>query len=222
VSILDLFAKSPFKPMQEHMRVVLECAREIVPLFEALCRGDRRALESSERRIDELEGSADHLKNDLRAHLPKRLLLPVDRRDLLEILDLQDSIADTAQDIAALLLLRSMPVPETMERSLLEFVRCVEHACVQAGSVIDTLDELVEIGFRGREADRAEAMINELCSIEGRSDRLGLDLARELFRLEETLSPVTVMFWYGLIGQIGDLADLAEKIGNRVRLLIAH
>jgi len=222
VSILDLFAKSPFKPLQEHMRVVVECARQVAPLLEALASGDQKALIAAYQTIDELESKADQLKNDLRAHLPKRLLLPVDRRDLLEILDLQDTIADLAQDIGGLLVERAMPVPETMAVPLAELVRGVERACEQAGDVIDTLDELVEIGFRGRQARRAEQMIEELGSLETETDHLESSLRRELFRLEDTLSPVDVMLWYQMIDWIGDLADHAEKVGNRIRLLIAR
>ena len=221
MSILDLFARSPFKPMQEHMRVVLECVREVPPLFDALCSGASVALRTHAERIHALEGKADRLKNDLRAHLPKRLLLPVDRRDLLEILAVQDSIADTAQDVADLLIQRAMPVPDSMRQPLIELVRRVERACDQAGQVIGELDELVEIGFRGREASRVEEMINQLGSIEGETDRLESSLIQELFRIEDSLPPVTVMLWYDLIGRIGNLADHAEKVGNRVRLFIA-
>ena len=221
MSILDLFARSPFKPMQEHMQVVLECVREVPPLFDALCSGDSAALRTHAERIHALEGKADRLKNDLRAHLPKRLLLPVDRRDLLEILAVQDSIADTAQDIADLLMQRPMPVPDSMRQPLVELVGRVEGACDQAAEAISELDELVEIGFRGREASHVEDMINRLGSIEGETDRLESALVQELFRIEESLSPVTVMLWYQLIGRIGNLADHAEKVGNRLRLLIA-
>ena len=134
---------------------------------------------------------------------------------------MQDSIADTAQDIADLLLQRPMPVPDSMKQPLLELARRVERACNQAGDVISELDELVEIGFRGREASRVEDMINELGSIEGETDRLESALIQDLFRIEESLPPVTVMLWYELIGRIGNLADHAEKVGNRLRLLIA-
>lgn len=222
MSIFDLFAKSPFKPMQEHMRVSLECARQVLPLFEALARDDREGLHRLQRQIDELESKADALKNDLRAHLPRRLLLPVDRRDLLEILDLQDTIADRAQDIAEILVARPMPVPEPMRDPLFELLQAVQRTCGRAGEVIDTLDELVEIGFRGREADHVEAMINELGALESQTDLLETQLERELFRLEDSLPPVSVIFWYQIIGWIGDLADHAEKVGNRIRLLIAH
>ena len=221
MSILDLFAKSPFKPMQEHMNVVLRCVKEGVPLLEALCAGDDAAVRAAWERIDALEGEADRLKNDLRAHLPKRLMLPVDRRDLLEILDLQDSIADKLQDVAGLLLDRKMPVPASMAPKLMELARSAERTCEQSAVAIASLDELVEIGFRGREADRVAERIERIGALEGETDRLETELLRELFRLEDEMSAVSVMLWYQIIGWIGNIADNAEKVGNRLRLLIA-
>ncbi len=221
MSILDLFAKSPFKPMQEHMNVVLRCVKEGVPLLEALCAGDDAAVRAAWERIDALEGEADRLKNDLRAHLPKRLMLPVDRRDLLEILDLQDSIADKLHDEAGLLLDRKMPVPASMAPKLMELARSAERTCEQSAVAIASLDELVEIGFRGREADRVAERIERIGALEGETDRLETELLRELFRLEDEMSAVSVMLWYQIIGWIGNIADNAEKVGNRLRLLIA-
>jgi predicted phosphate transport protein (TIGR00153 family) len=93
---------------------------------------------------------------------------------------------------------------------------------MKSAEVIDRLDELVELGFRGREADKVEAMIDQVGTLEGETDRLGIVLTRELFRLEDTLSPVTVIFWYQLIDWIGNLADNAEKVANRLRLMIAR
>lgn len=221
MSILDLFAKSPFKPMQEHMDVVLQCVKEALPLLEALCAKDQEALQAAWERIDKLEGEADRLKNDLRAHLPKRLMLPVDRRDLLEILDLQDSIADKLQDVAGLLLERKMPVPASMAPKLLELARSAEKTCEKSAAAIASLDELVEIGFRGREAERVSERIEQIGRLEGETDRLETELLRELFRLEDEMSAVSVMLWYQIIGWIGNIADNAEKVGNRLRLLIA-
>jgi len=49
----------------------------------------------------------------------------------------------------------------------------------------------------------------------------GITIARKLFALAKELSAVDVMFWYGIFRQLGELADLSEGIGNRVRLLLA-
>lgn len=217
----NLFGRSPFKPMQEHIRIVAQCAGEVPGLFGALCSDDQEKLSKVKDRIFELEEEADQIKNELRSHLPKSLMLPVDRRDLLEILDLQDSIADTAQDIAGLLIERRMEVPESFAEPLLELTkRCVD-ACNHAAKIIEELDELVSTGFRGRESDRVSAMVGELNDIESETDEMGLELSRLLFEQEDKLKPVSVIFWYQLIQWIGDLADNAEKVGNRLRLLLA-
>ena len=51
---------------------------------------------------------------------------------------------------------------------------------------------------------------------------MGIALARQLFQNEDTMNPVSVIFWYRLIEWVGDLADGAEKLGNRLRLTIAR
>lgn len=220
--IASLFGASPFKPMQKHMGIVNDCVAEVPRLFEALIAGDQAGVESAKEAIFDKEHAADALKNELRSHLPKSLFMPVDRRDLLEVLAMQDSIADTAQDIAGLLVERHMTVPEGMADTLRVFVqRCVD-TCVETRQVIDELDELVETGFRGREASIVEEMVNRISTIEDETDKLGMALSRALFQQEEAIGPVSVMFWYQLLQWIGDLADYAEKVGDRLRLLIAR
>jgi len=219
--LAKLLKRSPFKALQQHMRVVLECVRCVPGLFDALIAGDDAAVKSAKEAIFKWENEADDVKNDLRAHLPKSLFMPVDRRDILAILQEQDSIADTAQDIAGLLMERPMDVPEPLREPVRTLVaRCVD-TCEQSARIIEELDELLETGFRGREVERVEVMLDELGKIEGETDRLGLELTRTLFQQEDQMSPVSVMLWYRMIEWIGDLADHAEKVGNRLRLLIA-
>jgi predicted phosphate transport protein (TIGR00153 family) len=220
--LMKMFRRSPLKYMQEHMRVVMECVREVPPLFDALIDGDKDQFASVKDRIFEREAAADKIKNELRAGLPKSLFMPVDRRDLLEILQMQDSIADTAQDIAGLLLERPMDVPETLREPLVKLVRRCVDVCEQSSKIIEELDELLEMGFRGREAAQVETMVDELNKAEDETDELGIDLTRRLFAQEDDMNPVSVMMWYRLIQWIGDLADYAEKVGDRLRLLTAR
>jgi predicted phosphate transport protein (TIGR00153 family) len=219
--IANLFGQSPIRPMQQHMRVVVACAREVLPLFEAMAAGDKAAIAERRAAIEKLEHDADDIKNEIRSHLPKRLLMAVERRDMLEILDSQDSIADVAQDIAGLAEQRGMTVPEALHEPLLELVRRVLAACEQAERIINELDELVETGFGGREVGRVEEMIIELNRIESETDTLAERVTRQIFAMESELGVGTV-FWYEMVGWIADLADYAERVGNRLRLLIAN
>jgi predicted phosphate transport protein (TIGR00153 family) len=216
-----MFGQSPFKALQNHMRVVVECAHEVQPLILALTEGDQPLVIERKNRIFELEAQADQVKHQLRANLPKSLFMPVDRRDLLEVLQLQDTIANVAQDIAGLLIERKMTIPEFLREPLIVLTaRCVD-TVDHAAKVIEELDELLAIGFRGREVDRVDEMLTELNSIEDETDELGIALARALFDHESELDPVSVMMWYQIIEWVGDLADYAEKVGDHLRLMIA-
>jgi predicted phosphate transport protein (TIGR00153 family) len=221
-TLANLFGKSPFTALQGHMRIVLECVHEIPALFEALADGDQEKVARVRDSIFEREEAADKIKNDLRNHLPKSLFMPVDRRDLLEVLQMQDSIADTAQDIAGLLVERPMALPDFMQEPMFALTkRCVE-VCETSANIIEELDELLAMGFRGREASKVEEMVTALNKLEDETDDLGIELTRRLFQHEDEMKPVSVMMWYQLIQWVGDLADYAEKVGDRLRLLIAR
>lgn len=219
--IQNLFRSSPVRLMQEHMRASVRCAHKLPDLLDAMVAGDAAAVASARHEIDDLEHEADRIKNEIRSHLPRRLLMAMEKRDLLEILDFQDSIADTAQDIAGLADQRAMAVPGALREPLKELARRSLVACDEARGVIDELDDLVETGFKGREVGRVEAMIESLGRIESETDELAERATRKLFALESEIGGVDVVFWYQLIAWIGDLADHSEKVGNRLRLLIA-
>jgi predicted phosphate transport protein (TIGR00153 family) len=206
--------------MQQHMKAAITCAREVLPLFEDMAAGKTEALASRRKAIDRLEHQADDIKNEIRSHLPKRLFMAFERRDMLEILDNQDSIADRAQDIAELAEQRSMTIPEGLGDPLLDLVKKVLATCELAEKVIQELGELVEVGFSGRHVARVEEMIRTLNGLESETDELAERAQRKLFSLEDDLG-VSTLFWYQMIIWVGRMADHAEKVGNRMRLLIA-
>ncbi len=218
--INKLVGRSPIGPMQEHMRAAVACASQVVPLIEAMAKADNEGISVARREIDRLEHSADELKHEIRSNMPRRLMLAMERRDMLDILDCQDSIADTAQDIAELVDQRSMHLPSTLKEPFRALTSRVVAACDQGQRVIDELDELVETGFGDREVARIEAMISELGRIETETDQLSDTAARALFALESEMGVATV-YWHQLILWIADLADYSERVGNRLRILIA-
>lgn len=203
------------------MAVAVQCAKEVRPLIAAMASGDREAMARHRNEIERLEHEADAIKNELRAHLPKRLFMAIERRDMLEILDSQDSIADVAQDIAELAEMRDMIAPEGLGEALVALCEASISTCEMAQTVIDELDELVESGFGPRESARVEAMIDTLSGMETEADDLAERAQRVLFAMEDELG-VGTYFWYMLIGWISNMADHAEKVGNRLRLLIAN
>ncbi len=220
--IAGLFGKSPFKPTQKHMEAVTQCAAECIPLFEALLAGDGDKLTECKDRIFELENDADSIKNQIRAHLPKSLMMPIDRRDLLDLLHAQDSIADTAQDVAGLVTIREFEIPEFFRDKLAPYVERNVDAVLQCKEVVGLLDELLEMGFRGREVDQVEELVEKLGAIETDTDNQGIELTGLLFQHGDQMSPPTFFLWYELFQRLGDIADYAEDVGDRLRLLVAR
>jgi predicted phosphate transport protein (TIGR00153 family) len=216
-----IFGSSPIKPLQRHMEKVLDCTRELVPLFQAVSRSDYNTVAQVQERISQLEDEADAIKKDLRLHLPSTLFLPVDRRDLLELLRVQDKVANKAKDIAGLILGRQMAIPASMADPFEAYVgRCVD-AVAQALRAVEEMDELVETGFRGTEADLVHGILNELDAVEKDTDRMQVSLRATLRGQESELPPVDVMFLYKIIEWTGDLADLAQRVGSRLQLMLA-
>jgi predicted phosphate transport protein (TIGR00153 family) len=203
------------------MNAAVACAREVLPLFEDMEAGRTDAFASRREAIDDLEHRADDIKNEIRSNLPKRLFMAFERLDLLDILDNQDSIADYAQDVAQLAEQRSMVIPEGLGEPILDLVRKAIDTCDLAGKVIQQLDELVQAGFSGRQAARVGEMIRDLNALETETDELEERAQRKLFSMEDELG-VGTLYWHRLIIWVGRMADHAEKVGNRLRLLIAR
>lgn len=218
----QIFGTSPVKPLQEHMARATESVAQLVEFIDAVAEDDWSRADSLQSNIGRLENTADDQKRALRLKLPHSLFLPVARHDLLELLATQDKIANKAKDIAGLMTGRHMAVPPTMADGFREFVRRCHDATVQADKVVNELDELFETGFRGAEVSNVSSMIDELDRIESDTDTIQVELRAALFKLERDMPPVDVMFLYKIIEWIGDLADLAQRVGSRLQLLLAR
>ncbi|MGB0466468.1 MAG: TIGR00153 family protein [Pontibacterium sp.] len=219
---LQMFARSPFQPMQEHIAKAQTCAVELIPFFDAVTSENWDEAAKVQHRIAVLEGEADVMKKEVRQHLPKSIFLPVPRGDLLELLRMQDKIANRAKDIAGLMLGRQMTVPAQIQDQMKDFVRTALRTSEKAMNALNELDELVASGFRGHEVDVVEKLIGELDDLEHETDEQERNIRAALFQIEKEMHPIEVMFLYQIIRWVGDLADRAQQVGSRLQLLVAR
>jgi len=220
--IIDLFAASPMKPMQAHMQKVQEGVLMLPAFFEAVFAQNWDEMLKFQMAIKDIENEADDLKKALRLNLPSGLFMPVSRIDLLRLLTAQDKIVNKAKDIAGLVTGRKMSFPMEMRDDLIAYLARSIDAAKQADVAIRQLDELLETGFKGKEAAIVQKMITKLDEIENDVDMLQIEIRRELFQLEESLPPVDVMFFYKVIDWIGELADQSQRVGARLEQLLAR
>jgi len=217
-----MFGASPVRPLQHHMGKVILCANELIPFFEAVLAGDWEQVNERQQTISKLEHDADDLKHELRMNLPSGLMMAMSRRDLLEVLSMQDKVANKSKDIAGLILGREMKFPKEIGECLLDLIKRSVDAVTQAQTTINELDELVETGFRGREVELVEKMVNRLDEIESESDQIEVKVRAMVFKIENDLPPIDVMFIYQVIDWAGELADLAQRVGSRFELMLAR
>ena len=221
-SFSKIFCASPVAPIQEHMEVCYKAARELITFFEHVAAGDWDKVQESRDRIVRLENDADDIKKQIRAHLPKSLFMPVAREDLLDLVLVQDRIPNFARDVSGLVIGRKLEIPKDIRDEFLAFVNRNVDAAKKARKTIRELDELYETGFRGAEADLVASLVDELDQIENDTDDLQAGLRDQLFAIEKDLPPVDVMFLYRVIELTGDIGDMAERVGRRLELMLAH
>lgn len=219
-TLLNLFGRSPFSPLQTHMEKVANCIHMVPDLFAALERQDHQALEKIASQICEMEHQADLTKNDIRNHLPKSLFLPIDRSSLLDILTIQDKLADVAEDVAVLLTIKPIVILDSFKDNFQEFLNKNIEAFNGAQKIIKEIHELLESSFGGIEAQKVRAMVEDVAFKEHEVDLIQRRLLKTLFQVENEMSYGTFFLWQHIFQSVAAFSNLSENLANRVRMTL--
>lgn len=218
--IFNMFGRSPYASLRSHVECVFKCVHALSDLFAALERTDFPAIEAQTDKLSEIEKEADIIKNHIRSHLPKGLFLSIDRQSYLDILSIQDKIADTAQDIAILMSLKPLHLLPIFQDEFRLFVHKNIAAFDQAYLIVKELHELIESSFGGIEAAKVSSMVDAVAEIEHEVDLIQRKLLRKLFQSESELSYGSFMLWHRLFEAISSLSNLSENLANRIRMTL--
>ncbi|MBJ7448883.1 MAG: TIGR00153 family protein [Parachlamydiales bacterium] len=219
-TLVKLFGKSPFTPLQNHMERVTQCVAKINEIFEAVLENDQARIEKLSEEISDLEHQADLTKNDIRNNLGKGFFFLIDRSDVLDILQIQDSIADAAEDIGVLLTLRPATLPQSFHQDFKFFLEKNIECFYRARHIISELHELMESSFGGAEAEKVRQMVREVAFLEHEADVLQVPLLKKLFQSENELSHTLFQLWLKVFSAISALSNLSEQLANRIRMTL--
>lgn len=216
----SLLPNSPFDSLQKHAQSVSDCVFALKEFFKEIKNRSVKAQETGQR-VSELEHQADKIKDNIRDNLSKAIFLPVDRENLLEILSIQDAIADTAEDIAVLTLIKEdLIIPDDL-LILLDIMldKSIETFSVYK-NIIDELDELLEATFTGPQAEKIRKKIDEVAYKEHETDGAQKVFLKKFFSLDKQLSQSDFFIIAKLSRRIGDIANISEKAANKIRLIL--
>jgi len=219
-NITSLFGKSPITPLQKHMKQVHSCLKDFHAFAKAADAQDWEKAETVCISINSKEEKADKLKKKLRMNLPSTFMMPFSRRDLLDVLLIQDSIANITKDLAGLMMTRHMVFPEQIADDFIKLAGLCIKTSDAALMAINELDELLETAFSSRNRKIVGKMIKTVNELEHETDEVQNDIRNKLFALESDLPPVDVMFYYRAIEWLGETADAAQKVGSRFEVML--
>ena len=220
--IKELFGKSPFGSLVEHTKKVHECARLVRPLMAALIKEDYEEVHRLQEQVSKLEYEADRIKHAIREALPRRYFLPVARTDLDTFLHCQDTVADAVEDFAVILVIRQTKIHPELVAEFNAFVEQIMKVGDILMAAAEELDLLAETSFTGAEADSVLERISGLGQEEWQADRMQRRLSQHIYRLEDQLGAVTIMFYEKMLRALSTVANAAENTGELLRQMIVR
>ncbi len=217
----NLISKNPFAFLKDHMQKTEDCVQKTKCIFEALFAGDKERVFQLAKEISQLEHECDRIKQALRVQVAKSIFLPIERRDLLQVLSNMDSIADSAEDVGVLLTMRWMTMPNELQPAFIEFLKRTIDVVEEAAKVIFALDILLEAGFSGPDAEEVQGRIDYVDRLEHLADKAQDQLAKQLFEHENEFSPAAIIMWIKIIDKVAKISDSAERMMSHIRLMLA-
>ena len=218
-AISDVISNSPLALLERHAGVCVDCV-ERLPLYFAEAQANRwgRANDVREE-ICRFEGLADELKQDVRSNLPRGLWMSVSRADLLELVRVQDKMANGVKEVSGISLGRQLAFPAAMTSEVADFIDVVVQVSRVVVKIIGATRELSRSAFGTRQTNVILDFVSQVEADERRSDEMQATLRARLREYKAELSAVDAIFLYQLLAAIGDIADNAEKVAHRAQII---
>ncbi|MFN3567765.1 MAG: DUF47 family protein, partial [Caldimicrobium sp.] len=208
-----------FDLLLRHARLVLECMWRLPLAWEAYVKKDKPRFEDIAKHIVEIEKEADKIKTNIRGHLPKGLILPVEKFELFLYLKEQDAVADYAEAILNWLSFKEVELPQAISQQLeallnqsLEPLKYIEEMITYAADFLINWDE--------DSRTKAKELIRNIRYQEHLTEEMGNESRSLAFK--EIKDPTNLFFTLKLIDLICEISHHAENAADLMRMMIAR
>jgi predicted phosphate transport protein (TIGR00153 family) len=215
----SLFYRSPFEALQKHADKVKECAHLFKEATVCHIGQECKEFDLLTERVARLESEADDIKRNIRNHLPKGILMPVDKFEFFDYLREQDKVVDEVEDALFWLSFRPRGIPD-------EVASDIHHLVEAVIPPIERLSDLVALAteyFRRKSEDqrtKMKSLIRDIRQYEREADHLERELKFKIFG--SIKDPLVVFHVIRLVEIIADIADHAQNASDRMRAMIAR
>ncbi len=219
---------SPVTGLKEHTERVNICLDKLHPLLLAAVNGQEQEVHNLAEEVFALEQDADASKVDLRGSIPRSVMMPIPRGNLLTYVRMQDGLANKVEDLAMMFRIQPFWAPEEIGRYssrqlLLEMGKYGEESARLATSMTIQVCDMVRAGYKLTMNDQMHEDIMEISRLEHITDRHQFRLIRGI--LQETNSGIPFEQKYvslEVIRILSDLANRAQRMSDYLRTFVTE
>lgn len=214
--------ESPYDGLFTHAAKVAECVRLLQVGYDQYAAGRFDEFTQTSKQIGEVEHEADIIKSSVHAHLPTGLFMSVDRGRFAMLLHDQDLILDTVEDLAERMDARRTTIPPQLHEGFRKLITGVIATVDSYEKAVEMFSDVLASGFGGPARDEVKELIKDVHKKEFEADRIRFSLLREIYALENQISPLDVVHLVLFADMLDTVADSAEASADRLRGLIAQ
>ncbi|MFN4189661.1 MAG: DUF47 domain-containing protein [Pseudothermotoga sp.] len=211
--------QSPLKLLYEHAIVTQNAAQFIIPALSNYF--DNQSIDHMCTQVDILEDKADELKIMIRESYSKLKFVYFDRVDILTILHEEDAVIDAVDDFLKSLTLNKLekPLTKDLKDLIFELAQNSFDSVHMMTMAVEDLLTLVESSFSRSIALEEDKLAAKVETDESQTDRVSLQLGKKIYSMKNSMHPVDLYFLEKLAGLLTRIADHAENVAERIRMI---
>jgi len=217
--LTSLFFKSPFENLQRHADKVKECTHMFKEAVNLHLQGRYEEFENIKDEVARLESEADAIKRNIRNHLPRGILMPVDKFQFFQYLREQDKVLDEIEETLFWLSFKHISIPEELKDEFINLVDLV----IKPVNLLPQLVSQAIVYFRTNYKDhrnKVKSTCRDIRQWEREADFVERELKLKVFNsIDEAL---LVFYFIRLTEYIGSIADHAENASDMMRAMVAR
>jgi len=157
------------------------------------------------------EGRADDIRREVEVELLAGALLAASRRDILEIIEQVDRLANSGEATLDTLLLERIDIPE-------EIVTYIVQIAEETGKIREEVNFALHALFH----DPANTTVHtkEIENLEGNVDRLERETLKTIFKMDIELARKLQLREF--IEDLVEISDRAEDLSDRIDIMVAE
>jgi len=218
-SVTDVFGYSPFEDLHRHAELCGKAVEKLIEQFQASINNEIEKIKELEREIDSMEYQADIIKHEIRGHVTKSLLMPVDRHDLLHFLKMQDSIIDHCEHVAHMLAYRQIKVDHEIWNLINELLPKIQETVNEYEKLVDHIKRLIASSFSKKEIMESLEHVPVVEELEHQCDKVQIKIHREIFN-SDPKNALELLLLNEIVVKLGEIANSTARAADAFRSMI--